>query len=54
VLAKLEWTAAGESERQLRDVRNLLASVADMDRAYLDRRAQDLGVAELLRRAEAP
>jgi hypothetical protein len=54
VLAKLDWAQAGESDLQLRDVRNLLASVVDIDRPYLDRSAQQLGVTDLLRKAETP
>jgi hypothetical protein len=48
VLAKLGWARAGESELQLRDVRNLLRSVADMDRPYLREWAPKIGVLELL------
>lgn len=49
VLSKLEWARESRSEMQLRDVRNLLASVPDLDRAHLDRWAQEIGVGDLLR-----
>jgi len=36
IVAKLEWAATGESERQLRDVAGILAVAGDdLDRAYL-------------------
>jgi hypothetical protein len=40
VLAKLRWAAEGESELQIRDIRNLVGSVDGLDEAYL----ADLGV----------
>ena len=51
ILAKLEWAQRGESERQLRDVAGVLAMRGgDLDRAYLERWAAELGVeAELAR-----
>jgi hypothetical protein len=52
VLAKLEWSRLGESERQLRDVIGILEMAGDrLDHAYLERWAAELGVADLLRRA---
>lgn len=51
VLSKLYWAKEGESEMQMRDVRNLIASRTDLDRAYLKRWAADLGVADLLDKA---
>jgi hypothetical protein len=54
VLAKLLWAARGESDLQLRDVRNLLRSVPDLDQGYLSSRAQALGVRELLDKAGTP
>lgn len=50
VLAKLEWAArSGGSERQLRDVRGILAAPGqNLDRVYLERWAQELGVADVL------
>lgn len=52
VLSKLEWAAAGESDRQLADAASVLAVIGDaIDDAYLDRWAPTLGVTELLDRA---
>jgi len=51
IVAKLAWAAQGESDLQVRDVRNLLASVRDLDQSYLSHWAAGLGVAELLERA---
>jgi hypothetical protein len=48
VLSKLFWAKDSHSELQLRDVRNLLSSVADLDLGYVGRWAQSLGVADLL------
>lgn len=49
VLAKLEWSSqGGGSERQLRDIAGI-AAVSSLDRAYLERWATELGVADLLR-----
>ncbi len=46
ILSKLEWAATSGSERQLRDVRSLLAVQRGMlDDEYLDRWAPELGVA---------
>ena len=47
VLAKLEWAHQSGSERQLEDVRAMLA-VQDTDAVYLDKWAAELGVSELL------
>jgi hypothetical protein len=49
ILSKLCWSRASPSERQQDDVRHLLA-VENLDWAYLDRWARDLGVGEALRR----
>lgn len=46
ILSKLYWAKDSKSELQLRDVRNLLTS--DCDMSYLNARAEDLGVKELL------
>lgn len=54
VLAKLEWAKMGESERQLRDVRALLEARGDsLDRAYIERWLDELGVRELWSRVQA-
>jgi hypothetical protein len=51
VLAKLEWSKLGESERQLRDVRAILAmKPGALDTAYIERWLDDLGVRELWER----
>ena len=47
VLAKLEWAALGESERQLRDVQGVIDVRGDkLDVEYLERWALVLGVSE--------
>jgi len=49
ILSKLEWAKAGESDRQLRDVSNILdVSGSSLDMQYLARWAAELGVADLL------
>lgn len=53
ILSKLVWALPSRSELQLRDVRTLLA-LPGLDREYLFRWAEDLGVADLLRQAELP
>jgi len=53
VLAKLEWAKLGESERQLRDVRGILEVKGEsLDRGYIERWVDDLGVRELWERVE--
>jgi hypothetical protein len=50
-LAKLEWAKLGESERQVRDVRALLEAKGEaLDRAYVERWLDDLGVRDLWER----
>lgn len=50
IIAKLEWARLGESERQLRDVRGILAvQGAELDRTYVDHWTEQLGVAETWR-----
>jgi hypothetical protein len=45
ILAKLEWAAATESERQLRDVAGMLAVAGDvLDLDYLERWVERLGL----------
>jgi hypothetical protein len=49
VLAKLEWYKLAPSDRQWRDVQAIIRVQDDaLDRAYLERWADDLGVADLL------
>ena len=51
ILAKLEWAAAGGSERQLRDVAGMVAVAGDaLDRSYLERWLDELGVRAAWRR----
>lgn len=55
IIAKLEWAKAGGSERQLRDVRSILAVSGDqLDMAYLDRWVRDLDLSELWEEAQRP
>ncbi|MDQ3266643.1 MAG: hypothetical protein M3Y59_23835 [Myxococcota bacterium] len=48
LLSKLDWARASHSDFQLRDVRNLIAAVPDLDWQHIDRWAKELGVVELL------
>lgn len=49
VLAQLEWSKASRSDRQVQDVVDLLrVRGSDLDRAYLDHWARELGVVDLL------
>jgi hypothetical protein len=51
VLAKLEWSKLGESDRQLRDVSGILeVKGASLDAAYVERWLDELGVRELWKR----
>lgn len=53
ILAKLEWAKFGQSERQLRDVRGILdVRGSSIDRAYVERWLDDLGVRELWERVQ--
>ena len=47
VIAKLEWAAASDSERQVRDVAGIVAVAHDLDTTYVDRWARTLGLSEL-------
>ncbi len=49
ILSKLDWAKDSHSQMQLDDVRNLLRSVRDLDRDYLRRWADRLGLAALYR-----
>lgn len=53
ILSKLAWAKTSRSELQLRDVRQLLASVHPLDQAYLDHWAASLTVSDLLREVRA-
>lgn len=48
LLSKLVWAKDSHSEMQLKDVRNLAASLPDMDWAYIRRWAKELGIESLL------
>jgi hypothetical protein len=51
VISKLDWARDTRSEVQLADVRNLLESVRDLDRAYLEAWTRRLGLEALYREA---
>lgn len=54
IISKLEWAKAGESERQLRDVREMLDVHRDrLDRAYVERWVRELELDELWQRVQA-
>jgi hypothetical protein len=51
ILAKLEWAAQSDSERQVRDVAGMVAVAGDtLDRGYVTTWADRLGLAEAWRR----
>lgn len=53
ILAKLEWSRLGRSERQLRDVVGMLAVSKDsLDRSYLAHWAEELGLTRPLADAQ--
>jgi hypothetical protein len=49
VIAKLEWAAASDSERQLRDAAGIVAVAHGLDETYIDRWAAILGVTDAWR-----
>jgi hypothetical protein len=53
VLSKLEWAKTSGSAVQVADVKELLGSVPDLDWAYLEKWAGELGVTEALAEARA-
>lgn len=54
ILSKLEWArGAGDSEKQLEDAAGVIALNRSLDRAYIERWAQELGVTDLWRRLDA-
>lgn len=53
ILSKLDWARESRSEVQLADVRNLLASVPNLDEAYLGRWTGQLGLEALYREVRA-
>lgn len=53
IISKLDWARQTRSEVQLTDVRNLLASVPELDEAYLQRWTSRLGLDALYREVRA-
>jgi hypothetical protein len=52
IVAKLEWSKLGDSERQLRDATGMLAARrSTLDLAYTERWVHELGIEEQWRRA---
>ncbi len=51
IISKLDWARDTHSEVQLADVRNILASVPDLDRDYVERWVERLGLDALYREA---
>ncbi len=51
IISKLDWARDTRSEVQLSDVRNLLTSIPDLDREYLGRWSERLGLGSLYREA---
>jgi len=51
ILSKLVWGKDSDSELQLRDIRNMLNSVPDLDRDYLSYWANWLGTSAYLKKA---
>ena len=49
IISKLDWARDTRSETQLADVRNLLASIPDLDFQYLARCTDQLGLGHLYR-----
>jgi hypothetical protein len=47
VISKLYWAKESKSEMQIKDVKNLLKSVADMDKDYLRRWVKELKLGKL-------
>lgn len=55
IIAKLEWAATTESERQLRDVGSMVAIGGDrLDRAYIERWVTELGLDSAWQAATVP
>lgn len=53
ILSKLEWAKDSRSPMQLDDVRNVLSSVKNLDKVYLNRWADHLGLAILYHEVQA-
>jgi hypothetical protein len=52
ILKKLQFFRSGESEKHLRDCAGVLRITSEVDRAYISRWADELGVEELWRRVQ--
>jgi len=52
ILSKLVWAKQSNSELQLRDVRQMVAVLKDLDNDYLKRWSGELGVEDLLREVQ--
>ncbi len=53
LLSKLEWSRDGTSEVQMKDARNLVASVREMDWEYVESWAAKLGLAALVEKVRS-
>lgn len=53
ILSKLYWAKDSRSDLQLRDVRNLIAAVANLDWSYIEKWANELSVSTLLHEVRA-
>lgn len=53
ILSKREWAKESHSQLQLDDVRNLLRSVKDLDRTYLNQWVDRLGLAAVYREVQS-
>jgi hypothetical protein len=52
ILSKLDWMRQSSSDIQLRDVRNLLSTVGDLDWEYLRHWANQLDLSDMLDEAQ--
>jgi hypothetical protein len=52
ILSKLDWMRQSSSDLQLRDVRNLLSTVSDLDWEYLRHWANQLDLSDMLDEAQ--
>lgn len=50
ILSKLEWARDSLSEMQIRDVKNLMTTVPDLDRQYIDKWVGKLRLEEIYRK----
>ena len=51
VISKLYWAKDSLSEMQIRDVRNMIKTVPDMDTGYIEKWVARLGLEEIYRKA---